>query len=242
MLPSPDTAITLGKRAGVKHPMKINDVPQSGSVAGVTSSRNRSGQYRRTRAIPVNPNSPAQSSVRGNLATNAAAWRTITSDQQAGWEAYAALHPRVNSIGVTYQLTGMQAYVGVNSELANLGVAAVADAPTSDVPVAPVISVDVATPTNTLDVTYAVSPIPAGMKLAFFVSKPKSKGVRFNSDFRFGGFLPAAADEPMHLGPFVVASFGNITDTQRYFVKAKYVADDGQSGPWSNVLIVDPAV
>src|SRR5438876_229394 len=65
--------------------MKFLGEPRSGSLAGQTSSRNRFGQYVRSRATPVNPNSVAQAAVRARQSNNAAAWRTITDTQRAGW-------------------------------------------------------------------------------------------------------------------------------------------------------------
>src|SRR5439155_109028 len=95
--------------------MKILDVPQSGSVAGVTSSRNRFGQYRRTRATPVNPNSTFQGAVRARLSVNSAAWRALTAAQRAGWNDLAASMTRTDSLGQTYSLTGFQSYCSVNN-------------------------------------------------------------------------------------------------------------------------------
>lgn len=219
--------------------MKINDVPQSGSVAGVTSSRNRSGQYRRTRAIPVNPNTESQSAVRSTLASQAAAWRTLTNEQQLGWEAYADAHPRVNPLGVTYKLTGMQAFVGVNGALISAGLAAVSDAPASDTPDAPVITVD--TPeADAAAVGFTPTPVPADTSLVVQISPPKSRGVRYNSDFRTIGIFPAATGSPADITGGVSGKYGPLDVTKRYFVRAKLVTDDGQSGPWSNILIFDP--
>jgi len=219
--------------------MKINDVPQSGSVQGVTSSRNRSGQYRRTRAIPVNPNTGAQSTVRSVLATLAAAWRTLTDEQQTGWEQYAQAHPRVNPLGTTYVLTGMQAYVGVNGELAAIGVAAVADAPTSDSPDAPVLSI---TEDELPDIAigYTPTPVAAGTKMVMQSSPPRSRGVRYNSDYRTVAVLPAASASAWEAGAALTAKFGEVLDSKRYFIRAKIVTADGQSGPWSNIVRLDP--
>src|SRR6187455_3387360 len=91
--------------------MKMLDVPQSGSIAGQTSSRNRFGQYRRTRAVPVNVNSPAQTVVRGYLIEASQAWRNLTDAQRDSWNSYALDHPRVDSLGQTITLTGHQIFV-----------------------------------------------------------------------------------------------------------------------------------
>jgi len=65
--------------------MKYFGNPQSGSYAQMTASRNRFGQYFRTRAVPVNPATPQQLVQRARLSTNAAGWRDLTDGERAGW-------------------------------------------------------------------------------------------------------------------------------------------------------------
>src|SRR6266702_5389643 len=109
--------------------MKILDVPRSGSYAGVTSSRNRNGQYVRSRATPVNPRSNAQVAARTRQTVNAAAWRSLTSAQRAGWLSLGAEMTRTDALGQSYNLTGFQAYCSINNILSVCGSALVSDAP-----------------------------------------------------------------------------------------------------------------
>jgi hypothetical protein len=220
--------------------MKINDVPQSGSVAGVTSSRNRSGQYRRTRAVPVNPNTASQTIVRSNLANLAAAWRTLTGEQQLGWVAYADAHPRTNPLGVTYKLTGMQAYVGVNGELLSAGLATVAAAPTSVSPDALFLSVGDDTDEAMTAEVDGISEVPALTWMVTQVSPPRSRGVLYNSDFRTVQLVGPTDTTNSNLTEEIAAKFGAINVTKRYFCRKKFVHTDGQSGPWSNVIMFNP--
>jgi hypothetical protein len=101
--------------------MKILDVPQSGSVAGVTSSRNRFGQYRRTRAMPVNPATPKQNAVRVLLADISRSWRDLAAEVKQAWTEWAIAHPTIGSLGETIVLTGHQAYVSANALRASVG-------------------------------------------------------------------------------------------------------------------------
>lgn len=102
--------------------MKILDVPQSGSVGGVTSSRNRYGQYRRTRATPVNPSTPAQNTVRAMFTYLSQAWSTVLDTvNRDAWNAFALNYPQVDSLGQTYYLTGHQMFIRLNLELQLLG-------------------------------------------------------------------------------------------------------------------------
>ena len=101
--------------------MKILDIPQSGSIAAQTSSRNRSGQYRRTRALPTQPRTVLQMAARARLSAASAGWRGLTDNQRAAWAAFALTFSVVNSIGTTIQLTGAQCYVKVSCVNALLG-------------------------------------------------------------------------------------------------------------------------
>ena len=101
--------------------MKILDVPQSGSIAGSTSSRNRFGQYRRTRAIPTNPRSEKQTVIRSRLAQLSRNFGLLTPDKQQGWLDYSQQHPTRDSLGQSIVLTPSMMYVGINSRRIQTG-------------------------------------------------------------------------------------------------------------------------
>jgi len=57
--------------------------PVSGSVGGVTASRNKFGGYLKTKPNPVNPNSERQQSVRNTFAALAEQWsNSLTQDDR----------------------------------------------------------------------------------------------------------------------------------------------------------------
>lgn len=202
--------------------MKILDVPQSGSLAGTTSSRNRNGQYRRTRATPVNPNSTAQITARARLATNAAAWKSLTATQREGWQTLGAYFTRTDSLGQVYNMTGFQAYISVNNNQLNAGNAVLSDAPFYDIPNA----IDTVTPTITAasySVAYTVTPLLAGERIFISAGPQRSPGVGFEGDYRLIAVSAAAAASPFNLLATYVARFGTpvvgakiFTSVQRY--------------------------
>ena len=134
--------------------MKILDVPQSGSIAGVTSSHNRFGQYRRSRSTPVNVNSNAQGLVRTRLSVNSAAWRTLTTAQRAGWSDLGSSMVRSDSLGQSYTLQGNQAYASVNNNRLLCGLAVVADAPAIATPIN-IVTATITLTAAALSVAYA---------------------------------------------------------------------------------------
>jgi len=90
----------------------------SGSIGGSTASHNAGGAYFRTRVVPVNPQTPAQTTVRSNLSNASARWGgVLTQIQRDGWVTFAENFPIVDRLGQALQLSGQQAYVRLNSRL-----------------------------------------------------------------------------------------------------------------------------
>src|SRR5687768_5863776 len=178
--------------------MKILDVPQSGSMAGSTSSRNRFGQYRRSRSIPVNPSSSFQAAVRARMQTNADAWRSITAAQREGWNDLGNQIVRTNSLGQYYTLTGFMAYVSINNERLAAGDTVLADAPLLDLP-APLITITPTATVATLSVAYTTTPLAAGVRLKVFASPGRSAGRSFENDYRLITVTAAAAASPANI-------------------------------------------
>jgi hypothetical protein len=208
--------------------MKFLGPPQSGSVAGQTSSRNRFGQYYRSRAVPVNPLSGAQVDARARLSTQAHQWRTLDVAEQGAWTTYAIAHPRVDSLGQAIVLTGFQMFVAVNAARTASGVAA-DDAPPVDVIYAPNrVSGVTATAPDTIEVTHGV--IPADYILQLWASLAVSAGVSFMRDFRLITNVPAGIAGVSDIGAAWIARFGNLTAGTKVFVRANLIAD-GVPGP-----------
>ena len=87
----------------------------SGSIGGMTASRNRGGQYFRARAVPVNPNSPQQQAIRGFVATLTSLWNgTLTPAQRDTWDQYALNVPLPDRLGEPRNVGGLAMYVRSN--------------------------------------------------------------------------------------------------------------------------------
>lgn len=187
--------------------MKILDVPQSGSIAGITSSRNRNGQYRRTRAIPVNPNTTFQGTQRSRFGDQAQAWRNLTDAQRLGWISLAASIIRTDALGQTYDLTGIQCFCMVNINNLDAGNAVVADAPALTSPAGLVTAVITSTG-GTLSVAYTLTPLGSGERLFVYASPQRSPGRKFEADLRLVHKSAAAAASPANILSDYTARFG----------------------------------
>jgi len=110
-------------------PSQLGVGQMSGKAGNNVASRNRFGSYIRIRVNGTNPNTALQQAARTSLATYSAGYRALTQAQRDGWTALGAQITRTDSLGQTYTLTGLQAYVSVNRNLVTIGGAAVTTAP-----------------------------------------------------------------------------------------------------------------
>ncbi len=203
--------------------MKVLDVPQSGSLQSLTHSRNRFGQYVRSRATPVNPNSVPQSLVRARLSGNASAWRAITDAQRVGWESLGSLISRTDSLGQTYNLNGFGAYVLVNNNLMAAGDATVSDAPTFAVPDALVVGAVTAS-VSALTVAFTPTPLATGRKVFVYASPQRSAGRTFEADLRLVFVGAAASVSPANIFAAYSARFGVPVVGNRIFLAVSQYA------------------
>lgn len=217
--------------------MKLLDVPQSGSVAGTTSSRNRYGQYRRTRATPVNPNTGAQGSARARLSTNAAAWRALTDLQRAGWDSLGTGMTRTDSLGQTYSLNGFGAYCSVNANNLAAGNAAVSAAPALITPTTLITAVITLT-AAAFSIAYTVTPLAAGLRLFAFCSPQRSAGRSFENDYRLVQVSAAAAASPADIFTAYTTRLGIPIVGNRVFLQLQVYSGGFLSGPLITSAVV----
>lgn len=87
----------------------------SGSIAGITYSRNAGGMYTRARAVPTNPNTVAQQAIKNAMAQLVVLWtETLTAGQRESWETYAFNTPTLNRLGEATHKTGQQMFLRGN--------------------------------------------------------------------------------------------------------------------------------
>jgi hypothetical protein len=197
--------------------MKFLGDPSSGSYQGKTHSRNPYGQYVRSRATPVNPSSIPQAQARARMGNNAAAWRSLTSGQRAGWTALGAMMFRTDSLGQAYHLNGFGAYCSVNNNKLAAGDAAVADAPAIVTPPT-LLTATVTLTAAAFSVAYTTTPLAAGNRLFSFVSPQRSAGRNFEGDYRLIAVSAAAAASPAVLTTAYAARLGTPVVGTRIFM------------------------
>ena len=217
--------------------MKVLVPPQSGSKEGVTASRNRFGQYIRTRAIPVNPSSAAQGLVRARMTTNSEAWRALTAAQRAGWTGLGTSMVRSDSLGQSYSLQGNQAYCSVNNNRLLCGLAVVADAPALTA-VTNIVTATITLTNAALSIAYTTTPLSAATYLAVFASPQRSAGRNFEADFRFVKLSAAAGASPLVALTEYTAKFGVPVTGNRIFFSFTAITLGFESGPFVTSQVV----
>lgn len=217
--------------------MKYLGDPSSGSKAGTTASRNRFGQYFRTRAMPVNPATTNQGLARARLSAAAATWRSLTDAQRQGWKDLGLSMTRTDSLGQSYDLTGMQAFVSVNSTKAAAGDAQLTDAPALLTPSA-ILTAAVTLTAAAFSIAYTSTPLAAGQRLFTFVSPQRSAGRSYESDYRLLAVSAAAAASPANVYAAYVAKFGVPIVGNRVFVILQKYDGGFTSGPLYTSAVV----
>lgn len=217
--------------------MKYLGPPQSGSAAGDTMSRNRFGQYMRSRAIPVQPRTPEQLVQRARMSSNAAAWRALTDAQRMGWEALGAQITRTDALGQAYTLNGFMAYCSVNNNKLDAGDATVAAAPAIVTPVG-LISATITLTAVAFSIAYTATPLAANTRLFIFCSPQKSAGRQFNGDYRLIAVTAAAAASPANVLAAYTARLGVPVVGQKVFISLATYNGGFKGSPFNVAQVV----
>lgn len=196
----------------------VLDVPTSGSVGNETHSRGRSGQTIRQRAMPTNPNTAAQSAARTRLTTLSAGWRGLTDAQRANWNSFAASYTMTNALGQSFNLTGHQSYIQVNTVNLQNGDAVLTTPPALPSFVAPTITTLTAA-AGTAALSMGGTSPANGTKLQFFASAQKSAGVSYMNDFRYLETFTTATSSKFDLLAAYVAKFGALIAGKKIFIQ-----------------------
>jgi hypothetical protein len=156
-----------------------------GSVNGVTYARNRFGLYARAKASPVQPRTPAQAERRAQLTVLSQRWRTLEESLRSEWRALADELTRSDALGLTYRLTGLQAYLQVNLWRALLGIAPQDNPPPQLAAPDPLRLVSLSYDIDQDIISLEFAPSPYRGAIAFWATAPFSRGVNFVAPSRY---------------------------------------------------------
>lgn len=206
----------------------------SGSIGGVTYSRNRGGAYARARVIPVNPGTPFQSAVRGLLAQLTSLWQTaLTAVQREAWDTYALNVPLPGPLGEPRNVGGLGMYI--RSNVGRL------QALMPRVDTAPVIqNLGDYTPPSVISVTAAGPLISIGFEplddwaneddaaMLLYTSRGRPPTTNyFKGPYRFAGKIDGDAITP-ETSPFALVGAFSVAVGNKTFIRAVVTRADGR--------------
>lgn len=202
----------------------------SGSVGGVTFSRNRSGMYLRARAVPVNPATARQQVMRNATSQLSQMWvSTLTENQRIGWTNYAANIAFKNKLGDVHHLSGLPMFVRCNAPRLQLedpvDTPVILDAPTVFTLGDPIEDAEITQDGQT----------PYGVTLSFeatgsatdqaliYVSRPQNESINY-----FRGPYQLQGRTEMDAGTFRLQPNPKWAAGQKIFVQVRITYSDGR--------------
>lgn len=217
----------------------------SGSMAGNTYARNRSGNYVRARAIPINPNTAAQQRARNALAVLAERWaETLSVAQRVAWNLYASSVNMLNKLGETIKLSGYNHYMRSNSFLAQYGITLI-DAGPVDFTLPdhdPILAITAAEDTQQVMVAFDDGLAWCGEDDAYlsvlFGSPQNAQRFFFGGPWKGMRFLSGDVGAPL-ASPLPVGSMIQISEGQKLWCQFRiYRADGRVSQPFEAQCVV----
>jgi len=213
--------------------MKILDIPQSGKRGLNVSQAGQFGQISRALAIPANPRTASQMSVRTILSRVAAGWRALTEAQRVAWVA-AAKEAKSNSrLGQNGMLSGFLLFTKINCTLTRFGQAQVVAPP--ERPQFADLAAQGLVITNTAGVIALklTCPTDPGDNTIVRAAPPLSQGRETCRDFRVLGICPAPVAGAADITDLYTARYGVPPVGKKVYIQVNQFVDGWESQPVS---------
>jgi len=202
-----------------------------GKIGGHVASKNKAGNYLRTKTTPTNPQTSAQTSARALFGSISQQWSGLSDAVRLGWNEAVAEWQKTDIFGDLKQVSGKALFQRLNNQAQSAGYPAVTSAPAKAEMVSGVISVvDFQTGSQAIDLTGAYS--GSGARLVISATPVLSDGTTFvknklrqiitqlGSTYDSGAVYNAYADK-----------FGEPLVGDNIYFSVKYVLANGQASP-----------
>lgn len=206
----------------------------SGSIGGLTFSRNRGGKYIRSRATPTNPNTTFQQAVRGFLSDLTSKWNDLlTQAERDAWDLYAENVPLSNPLGEPRNVGGLGMYNRSNVPRLQAGLTRQDTAPGTfnigDFGNPNIISITAST--NILSLGFVDTDAwldETGSAMLVYTSRAQNPTINFfKGPYRFAAAI-LGDDSVPPTTPAAIALAFNVEVGQRIFVKVNVTRLDGR--------------
>lgn len=205
----------------------------SGSIKGLTFSKNRGGQYIKGRSSPTNPNTAQQQAVRTILADLSNLWvNTLLQSDRNKWKDYADNVPVINRLGDSITLSGLNMYVRSNSPRIQAGLARVDTAPVIfDLGSFTDVVVTASAATDAVSVAFTDTDdwanLDGGAMLMYF-ARPQNPTINFfKGPYQFAGTIDGATISPPASPGGAVSPF-SFAEGNKIFARIQVTQADGR--------------
>lgn len=194
-------------------------------IGGHVLSKNRGGAYMRTKVTPSNPQTSFQNAVRNRLTTFSQGWRALTQVQRQAWDVAVSNFTKTDIFGDIKNPSGINLYVKLNSNIAEIAGTAIVLPPLPEGVVGPLtITLTAAAGTPAMSLAWTGGAVPADTTWIVRLTPQVSPGKNFIKNlFRDVVFIPAAGATPNNLLSAYNARFGTLVAGQKVFVEVTAV-------------------
>lgn len=220
-----------------------------GKLGGHVFSKSRSGNYVRTKGIPINQNTPAQSVARSSFGLISKSWSGLTEQQIDAWNAAVINFQKTDIFGNLRSPSGKNLFSALNLNARNIGnpnliVDPPADASQGGFAVSGTTEFDLATPElqAELQIVLVAGGLPANYRIVVEATPPLSAGTNFAKDKyrQIGIYTPDTATvAAIEMYDDYVAKFGEVLTGKNYFFRYKLVqSGTGIASSWLEIKAV----
>ncbi len=205
-----------------------------GKLGGHVASKNKSGNYLRTKVTPVNPQSLYQSVIRNRLSSQAQSWSGITQAQRDKWNSVVLQWKKSNIFGDVVISSGFNLFCKANSNILMAGGTVITDpAAPASIPALTGVSLTGAVGTPALSLVFAPTPVGTGLTLVIEATPVQGPGKSFmKNNFRIISSVAAAGTSPKNLLADYNTRFGTLTPAgSKVWIRVRLVnKTNGQAG------------
>lgn len=212
---------------------------RSGAQGGMVWSHNAGGPYVRERAIPTNPNTDLQVSIRNAVRACAIVWTTVlTQAQRDAWDTYAANVSWVNALGGVITLTGLNHFIRTNTVNVSLKFGRIDAAPVIfDIAAAELaLGCTASEATQQLSITFDDTETwanEAGAFQHFYMGIPQNASRKY-----FSGpwkYITSVAGVTPAVSPKLATAPWPFAEAQRIWIRSRIMRADGRLSQFAQV-------
>jgi hypothetical protein len=215
--------------AKIKFGMMMTDA--SGKLGGQVFSKNRGGAYVRTKVTPLNPQTTAQSVVRGIFASISSLWSGITQADRDTFNSFVNDYARTDVFGDLRNPSGKALFQRLNQNLEISGQAQITTcvAPIP-VPFANVSSVDADVSATSFDVVTTGD--TRTCKVVIWATPQLTAGTTFvKNRLRVLEVFDGGEAETFDIQTSYLAKYGQVQVGSNVFIGVRVINDNGQASP-----------